>query len=286
MDAFVTGVANPKVVQVYYGGGVRKWFMAFNTLIQADSGPGSRWRILWAYSDDGKIWTVDPQVLFRSSSEAMSGCGGKGLMVTNLFIDNGNFYMAFTEIGKPYAYLVRSPINTVNRVPGYSTWNIASSPIQANGEWTWKPLTPGIQQDFTSPPLNAASILPSCESSPPFMVKQSYIGRFFQSSTPNSPSRYIAVTSDMVGGQTKLQVWSSASLNKPFQYESDVAISAQDIGQFGLEFAFTQYPDNLPSSPRLLAPQLDFWLVRNIGAGLSQVTVSRRTAKLTGGGIF
>jgi hypothetical protein len=61
------------------------------------------------------------------------------------------------------------------------------------------------------------------------------------------------------------------------------------VGGNGLEIAFTQYHDNLPTSPRLVANQLDVWIVQNltnpeVPADLTPgVSVSRFTARLRGG---
>lgn len=291
-DSYATGAANSKAVQVYYSGGVSRWFMAFNEQIHAEDNQGfnssDNWRILWARSEDGKSWTVDPAILFRSVSETNTGYCGLGLLVTDMFLDSGNFYMTFTDVGTSAVYLVRSPIATpYGTNPGYGTWSIAALPL-VNGQWTWKALTLGVQQNLAS--LQAANILPSRMSNPGFTVKQSDIGQVFTSAAPGSASRYIALTSNVQSGQPAvLQVWSTNSLNKPFQYESTVDISAVSVGGNGLEIAFTQYHDNLPASPRLVANQLDFWIVQNltnpeVPADVTpSVSVSRFTARLRGG---
>ena len=294
-DSYATGAANSKAVQVYYNGGVSRWFMAFNEQIHSEDNQGSNssdnssdnWRILWARSEDGKTWTVDPQILFRSVSETSTDYCGTGLLVTDMFLDNGHFYMTFTDVGTSAVYLVRSQIATpYGTNPGYGTWKIAVRPLK-NGQWDWKDLELGKQLNFVT--LQAANILPSRMTNPGFTVKQSDIGRVFTSATPNSASRYIALTSDVLSGQPVLQVWSTDSLNKPFQYESDVDLSAVSIGGNGLEIAFTQYSDNLPSTPRLIAGQLDFWIVQNLtnpdvpGDLTPRISVSRFTARLRGG---
>jgi hypothetical protein len=291
-DSYATGAANSKAVQVYYSGGVSRWFMAFNEQIHSEGDQGKNlddnWPILWARSEDGKNWTVDPAILFRSVSETSTGYCGTGLLVTDMFLDNGYFYMTFTDVGSSAVYLVRSPIATpYGTNPGYGTWSIASLPL-VNGQWTWKTLTLGVQQDLAS--LQAANILPSRMSNPGFTVKQSDINRVFTSATPGSASRYIALTSDVQSGQPEvLQVWSTDSLNTPFQYESTVDLSAVSMGGNGLEIAFTQYSDNLPTSPRLDANQLDFWIVQHLtnpsvpGDPTPSTSVSRFTARLRGG---
>lgn len=290
-DSYATGAANSKPVQVYYSGGVSRWFMAFNEQMHSEANQGfngsDNWRILWARSEDGKSWTVDPAILFRSTSETSTGYCGLGLLVTDMFLDTGKFYMTFTDVGTSAVYMVRSQIASYGTNPGYGTWSIAALPL-VNGKWTWKTLTLGVQQDLAS--LGAANILPTRMSNPGFTVKQSDIGRVFTSATPGSASRYIALTSDVQSGQPQvLQVWSTDSLDKPFQYESTVDLSAVSVGGNGLEVAFTQYHDNLPTSPRLVASQLDFWIVQHLtnpsvpGDLTPTVSVSRFTARLHGG---
>jgi hypothetical protein len=51
----------------------------------------------------------------------------------------------------------------------------------------------------------------------------------------------------------------------------------------GWDFGFTGYPDNVPASPRILAPAFDFWVVQTTAGPLGYVTLTRRRACLTGG---
>jgi hypothetical protein len=295
-DAYATGTANSKAVQVFYSDGTSRWFMAFNSQIHSEKNNGAnaddKWRILWAVSTDGVTWNVDPQILLRSVGESNAGYCGLGVLVSSLIIDNGYFYMTFTDVGSANVYLARSPINSNSTsLPGYvGTWSIAT-PATGNNQYGWQPLTLGAQQNFAA--LNAVSIMPTSQTMPGFMVKQSAIARVYTSSTSNSPSRYIGLTNDVVpGGGTVLQLWSTTSLTSPFMYQSNVDISGLRIGGNGLEFGFTQYADNLPSSPRIIGNGFDFWIVQNLvnpnpglsGDATSSVTVTRRTARLTGGG--
>lgn len=287
LDSWATGAANAKAVQVYYAGGVYRWFMAFNKQINVTGTASDKWRILWAWSDDGFNWTIDENILFRSVQETNLGFCGLGFLVTDLTLDTGHFYMTFTDVGSSNIYLVRSPIITPHgSVPGYGTWSVASQPLVA-GKWTWKPLSLGQQLDL--PLMGAANVFPNPSGDPVFKVRQSDIGRVFDSATPNSANRILGLAADRVGGQSVIQVFSTDSLDKPFTYESTVDLTPISIGANGLEFAFTQYRDNLPSSPRLIADQLDFWIIQNQvtpsapGDWTRGLTASRKTARITGG---
>jgi hypothetical protein len=288
LDSWATGTANAKAVQVFYSGGVYRWFMAFNKQINVTGTASDKWQILWAWSDDGFNWTVDEDILFRSISEASGGFCGLGFLVTDMTIDTGHFYMTFTDVGSNSVYLVRSHIDSYGSDPGYvDTWSVASFPL-VNGKWTWKPLTLG--QQLNLPAMGAANVFPNpFGGDPVFKVRQSDIGRVFTSATPNSANRIIGLAADVVSGQKVLQVFSTDTLDKPFVYESQVNLAPVTIGANGLEFAFTQYRDNLPSSPRLISSQLDFWIIQNQetpsapGDWTRRLTASRKTAKITGG---
>lgn len=203
-------------------------------------------------------------------------------------IDTGHFYMTFTDVGSNNVYLVRSRIITPHgSEPGYGTWSVASHPV-VNGKWTWKPLPLGQQLDL--PAIGAANVFVNpFGGDAVFKVRQSDVGRVFASATPNSPNRIIGLAADVMGGQPVLQLFSTDSLEKPFVYESTVDLTPITIGGNGLEFAFTQYHDNLPGSPRLVADQLDFWIIQNQqtpsapGDWTRRLTASRKTAKITGG---
>lgn len=263
-DSYTTGVANAKAVQVYYSGGVSRWFMAFNSQIHYDhpSSASDKWRILWAYSDDGQNWVVHPQILFRSSQEANPGFCGLGFLVSSLFIDTGHFYVTFTDVASSNVYMARSRIDFPDQLPGYSGgWSVASYPV-VNGQWSWQPVTLGAQLDL--PALGAANVLPNpFGGDNVFKVRQSAVGRIFTSASPGSDSRYIGLGSDVVGGSPVLQVFSTPSLDQPFQYESSVDLSSITIAGNGLEVGFTHHHDNLPSSPRLIGDQLDLWITQN-----------------------
>jgi hypothetical protein len=84
---------------------------------------------------------------------------------------------------------------------------------------------------------------------------------------------------------TVLQVWTANTLDDLFEYQSEINTSMLTKGARDWEFGLTQYQDNLDISPRLVANQVDFWVVQNRSAQgpASQVTVSRTTAKVTGG---
>jgi hypothetical protein len=305
-SAFATGAANAKAVQVFYYNGSSRWYMAFNEQIHDSSVADTQkqvytndnWRILWATSSDGMNWTVTPQILFRSTSEA-TACF-TGLLVTDMFLDNGYFYMTFTEVGTDRVYLARSPINAdPNAQIGYTSWSIATppSPSDPNHFYGWTPLTLGVQQNFAA--LNAASIFPTQNNCPHcgfgFGVKQAAIARVFSSTQPNASSVYVGATSDVQYGcnpssgpcPSVLEVWSAPAVTQQFSYSSVVDTSSLSNGGNGWEFGFTHYSDNLPSSPRIVASSFDFWVIQSLSNpdrslldNTPHTTLTRKTAQL------
>lgn len=304
-----TGAANPKVVQVKYADGAKRWFMAFNSQIHSEQNVGDsgndKWRVLWAYSADGFQWTVHPQVLFRSTSEAGGGCM-EGLIVTAAFTDDGHFYVLFHESGTDRVYMARSPVAPASTsVPGYDAaagWSVAGAADPSTGRYEWIPLTGGrlgAQLDWHR--LGARSIFPSRYSPHGFMgVKQSAIARVFASATPHSASKYVGLTVDKPGDldgiaqRDVFQVWATEDLNKSFTYQSDINIPASlKLGGYGFEFGFTHYVDNTADSPRVAASGFDLWFVEDLRAepntalppgvmNTAVVSVSRRKARLRG----
>ena len=291
-QTLATAASNPKPVQVYYGDGSNRWFMAFNENINAYS-PSSgwtsddNWRVLWAYSDDGFHWTIDTQILFRSASESRTDFCGAGLLLTDMLIDDAKFYVTFTEVGSDALYLARTQIDADSRsTPGYYPspgWSVATYPI-VGGELTWTPVALGTQLNLTA--LDAVSILPSRSWPLRYGVKQASIARVFE---PGGGAwRYYAATSDFdSSGQSIVQLWSSSSLTRRFMFESTIIdssnTSAISPAAFGWELGFTHYADNLPPTPRVLRSGLDFWVVQNLGAVFpaGATAVTRRTARLS-----
>lgn len=302
-DDFATGASNGKAQQVRYAGGQTRWFMAFNKMVKyvsttyAAPGPYNHSRyggtgadnlqVMWATSNDGANWTVHRQMLFHSTSQQQYPAFG--VMLNDMFIDGGYFYILFQDLLKPWHYMVRAPVNTVYATtgPGYvNDWRIACESDQANGEYTWKAFSPGDLLDFGA--LRAARVMPTRlgnDFSAP--VKQGTIARVFSSTTPGT-SYYFGVTSDVSG---PLQLWKTSSLSKPFQYESDVVIEdpAFKAGAFGWEMGFTHHADNTPASPRILSSGFDWWMTEDLRAQSPTrasidgwVVITRHTARLTG----
>jgi hypothetical protein len=292
-DAYSTGVSNSKVVQVG-----SRWFMAFNTQIRWQSSAAGghnssdKWRVAWAYSDDGKNWTPYQTFLFRSSKEGQTTSCGAGLVLTDLFVDGNYFYIVFFEAGTMDVRLARAAISTATR--GFSgSWQVAATPL-VGGAYQWKAVTLGEKTDFAG--LSAASILPTLRwgGTP----KQADINRVFHSATPGSPSTLVALTADAdpdpdpddgIPAPVYLQIWTTTSLNKPFTFQSEISQSQlsqyMPVGPWGLEFQMTQHPDNVPATPRLVASQLDLWWVENLSHvhPYGNATVSRKTVRLKGG---
>jgi hypothetical protein len=292
-DEYSSGAANAKVVQVKFADGTIRWFMAMNKMIHHMPTPTSqwstldKWQILWASSADGKTWTVHPQILFRSVSESFpgyDGCG-QGFLVTDMYVDDGYFYMLFNEATvSARSYLVRSRIDPINPKEnlGYTQWELAANPIRSDGTYTWKPLTLGVQQNFTA--MQAYEVMKSANGG--LWVKQSAIARVFSSSAQNSASRYVGVTLD--GFDAKLSLWSTTDLSKPFVYQSDVSSPAGFAsGLHGWEFGFTHYVDNTPQTPRIHKNAFDFWMIGRTTnpnvAGLDEpLVLNKFTAYITG----
>ena len=305
-DDFATGTANAKVVQYRYADGSTRWFMAFNAMIHyvsvtyglpkrndSDYGKSAadNWRVLWATSPDGITWTVDPQILFRSNTERDSHF--KGLLVTDMIVEGGYFYLLFQDLMKPYSYLARSPIRVPNSTshPGYDSagWSIACNPITVSGQYTWKAIPPtdsnpaapalGRQIDFAA--LNAAQIMPTRLFPTGETVKQASMARVFKTAASNSESRIFAVTSDF----SQVQLWSTTDLTRPFVYESDVTLDPSiTLGANGWEFGFTHYIDNMLPTPRLIGPSLQVWVAEQAWApnGTNFVLLTRRNAEISG----
>lgn len=294
-NSYHKGVANGKVVHVWYGGGDRRWFMAYNTTVKTNASGGSdRFRIAWAYSSDGKNWTSHQTFLLRSHREALSSCASRGVLVTDMFIDTGKFYIVFFEIGTNNVYMARSTIAPYGSNPGYGTWQV-SGPI-VNNKRTWINLPSGGGL-VNLAQLGAVSISSPVHGSPIVPLKQTDINRIYVPgrSGPGLVAgvdyQYVMITMDRretgppPAPGTVLQVWTADTLDDPFVYQSEIDTSMLTKGAHDWEFGLTQYADNLDTSPRLVADQLDFWVVQNLSSQgpNALVTVSRTTAKVTGG---
>lgn len=264
-----------------------KYFMAFNANIHPDpstniNGPDN-WRVMWAVSTDGASWNIFPGYLLRSFWE-QSDCGA-GFQVMDLVIDQGYFYLLVESpdsfVGNPQQpprpksnqlYLLRSPIGSGTY--GFTSWYLASTPLSGKGEYTWAPITLGAQLNFESagyPVMRSGQ----------WVNQQAAISRVFSTSAPNSPSRYIGISSTGQGPPF-LHTWSTTSLSKPFSNPTLVEslIPGFQQSEYGWFLAFTHYPDNLPASPRVLGTGLDLWMVAQEGD--NRVITHRVTATLSG----
>lgn len=274
--SLATSASNGKAVQVYYTGGSYRWFMAFNWQANFNKYGWTNednWRIVWAYSSDGIHWTVDPQLLFRSASEA--AYPGSGFLVTDLVLDNGYFYMTFTDV--PWTdkvYLVRSVINSdPSSTPGYSGgWSVAAYPIVGG--------------------LNAFSLLPSRNANtlPYYEVKQASLVRVFDAS--GNGSQYYALTAnkDLSTGTFKEELWSSSALTKPFSFERVQDMGGLVPGGSGWELGFTHYANNCVGcylGPVIRRTGFDLWAVQDLSSQNPQfpsgATVVRRSVQMPPG---
>jgi hypothetical protein len=286
-NEFATGTANSKAVQVKYPNGTSRWFMVFNKMIHPASityytdfaagtkkndtldvgGGADNWQVLWATSPDGVDWTVHQQVLFRSTKERSENW--TGLLLTDMFIDGGYFYVLFQDLVDPHLYLARSRIDLANpsSATGYvqntaEGWSVATTPL-VSGQYTWKRLPLGQQINFNdidntpASPVVAYRVMPAINSPWGGYVKQASVARIFTAAAANSPSRFFGVTND----GTIVQLWSTADLSTPFQFESNVNLAPTiEPGGNGWEFSFNHYPDNAPATPRIIGPALDLWV--------------------------
>ncbi|NOT30274.1 MAG: hypothetical protein HOP15_07490 [Planctomycetes bacterium] len=279
-DEWATGAANGKVVPYRYADGSTRWFMAFNSMIHNDGTASDIWRILWATSPNGGNWTIHPDILFRSIFETIHP--NHGFLVTDMFTDadvltgNDYFYVVFNDVGANYSYLVRSAVDPVNMstIPGYTTWEVAVGTMQ------WQPIAIGQLQD-----LRGAAHLFEIGTSE-FGVRQASITRVFDSATPGSTSRYIAIASWL---NTPPQLWSTPNLSTMFTFESNVVLDPSiQPGDWGWEFGFTHHADNTASNPRTIKTGFDLWVTEDettnppiLGTAGRARTVTRRTAVLT-----
>lgn len=276
------GASAPKVV---FHPGLGKYFMAFNANISQTNDQGQpfgtdNWRVVWAVSTDAANWTIYPGYLFRSVWEQYD-CSG-GFQVLDLLIDNGYFYLLVESPdsyvaglpARPTAnqlYLLRSPIGTGTY--GFTSWSLASTPLTV-GEYTWTPVTLGAQSNFET---SGYPIMRSGQ----WVNQQAAISRVFNSYAPNSPSRYIGISSTGQGPPF-LHTWSTTSLSKPFENATLVEnlIPGFVQSEYGWFLAFTHYPDNLPSSPRVVGTGFDLWMVAREGD--NRVITHKVTATLAG----
>jgi hypothetical protein len=301
---FTCATASAKAVQVFYSGGVSRWFMAFNCLITKypPLSSADMWRVCWAYSTNGQSWTVDSTMLFRSISEQFD-CGA-GLVLSEILLDTGAFYLLLTDWGGGSGpdvnygreYLVRATIDpSATSIPGYCVntqtcqqpgWSVACYPqigTYPNVDYSWTPVTLSSQLDLER--LNAVSILPSLQYPLPYTVKGATVARVFD--TTGDASRYYIVTHDGSGAADVVQLWGTDSLSHPFQFESNVDTTSLHPGQYDWEFGFTHYTNNFPSvipggSPRIRRLGPDLWydqaIVTNYWQDLN--VVSRRSVDI------
>jgi hypothetical protein len=278
-NSYATGAADPKVV---YANG--KWYMAFSEtinnpdLVHDSWTSGDLFLVLWGVSNDGLNWTIRRQ-LFRTTHES-TDCSG-GMLVTQLTVDNNNFYMLVDEIGHAGLLLFRAPINTA--LPdGFAQWQIATHDPNPNlYHWVNTPANGYID----SAALNAFSIMPG-----PVFVKQGAMARV-HSSSAGGASRIIGVTNrsnDLSTGW--LELWSAPDLDTPFTFQNIIDTTFyQPVGLNGWEPAFTVQPNQGPSTPLNIGNEFDFWLIgnfyqtgQNLDGHVRHLTAYRMTTTLSG----
>ncbi|HET8774839.1 MAG TPA: hypothetical protein VFP80_13640 [Thermoanaerobaculia bacterium] len=276
-----TGAADTKAV---YVASANKWYMGFCETVNNPSPEGGwtaadQFNVGWATSADGKNWTIK-RILFRTVRERTE-CNG-GLLLTQVFTDNNYFYMVVNELGAG-TILLRAAVNT-GTADGFNAWQIAArDPLNAN-RYRWVN-TPADGMLDTSPSgLNAFFIMPTVA-----YVKQTAIGRVFTSAAPFSTSLYIGVTvQDLGDGNPTMQLWTAPDLDTAFTPQSTIDTAwIAPVPIWNWELTFTNYPDNVPATPRMAGNEFDFWLVGNFGNAVEghtrEFTGYRVTATLSGG---
>ena len=178
--------------------------------------------------------------------------------------------------------------------PGYRTWQISGPIVGGKRTWINLPSGSGLVNLAT---LGAVSISSPHFGSPKVPLKQTDINRIYvpgrsgSGLVPGVDYLCAMITMDRretgapPASGTVLEVWTANTLDDPFVYQSEINTSMLTKGANDWEFGLTQYQDNLDRSPRLVANQLDFWVVQNLSAQgpAAQITVTRTTAKVTGG---
>lgn len=293
-DALPTAVSAPRVV---WHPGRQQYLVAFNVNINhpnyAEPGPpypwsgSDNWRVVWAVSSNGSDWDIYPGFVLRNVYEA-SDCGA-GFQVLDLIVDGNYIYLLVQSPdslvqGQPprqtadHLYLLRSLVSTSNTY-GFTTWELASNPLTATGEYTWTSIPTGDQVNLET---NGYPIMNSGQH----VNQQAAIAPVFASAAANTASRYIGVSSNGQPGQT-LYCWSTSSLTKPFIHRTTV-INAIGLpaGEYGWYLSFTHYPDNITATPRIIGPAFDLWLTgsdpTHCGTGGCRNITYRVTSKVGG----
>jgi hypothetical protein len=268
-----TGTANSKAAQVRYADGTTRWFMAYNSQVHNEvAGDVLRgfngadlWRVQWAYSNDGKTWTPETRPLFLDSQEANGWCWN-GLLMTDMFVDGGYFYVVANRVLSDLVFLFRSRIDQT-RPQGYEAagWQVRGQ-LKADGTHEWRSVPTGQQADIGS---LGVSVVPSLYN-PNYggAIKQTTIARVFRSSQQNqtaaqNPSKFVAVTLDHKGGENfhRVQLWLADDLSKPFVFQGPILNAPR--GGYGFEFDFVHHPDNTQATPRLFDNDLEIWFVQS-----------------------
>ena len=294
--SLATGAADSKAV--YFNG---HWYMAFSetvnnpaTNMQYPVGlppnhygwtPSDLFFPDWAISSDGQTWTVREQ-LFHSSVER-NNCNG-GFLVTELMVDNGYFYMLVDEIWGKGLILFRAPVD-VNNPNGFDSngWQLQT---QSSQGITWTNVAVGSTIDTSNVSgtggVQAVSIAPGSGE----FVQQGSLQRVYNSAAANSPSQIVLIATASSGTTTVLYVYTAPDFNSPFTMQNVVDTAfIKPAGGNGYEFGFTEYPDQSPSTPRIIGTEFDFWLIGDFSSGpgtdpndLLGLTAYRTTATLSG----
>jgi hypothetical protein len=289
-NSFATGAADAKVV--YVGS---TWYMAFSETINNPMLMNGSYvwtstdlfLVGWATSTDGRNWTFRHQ-LFQTSME-QSMCNA-ALLVTQLIVDNGFFYMLADEVGGKGLILFRAPIDTGN-ADGFDSnaWQLETQEGTSPITWTNVPTGSMIN---TSDVLGNNSKVQAVSIAPvPAVVQQGALQRVFNNTAANSTSQIVLVaTEDLSLTNSIMNVWTAPDFGQAFTLQSTIDTSfINPKGAFGWEFGFTYFPNQTSTTPLIVANEFDFWLIGDTSGGVSEPTGAqsltgyRSTATVSGG---
>jgi hypothetical protein len=275
-----TGSNNPKGVKVG-----STWYIALNTTInnpQSNGSGGWHWtagdtfRVAWmTVAADGKTILGAKELFYGNSEDYV--CGG-GLLLTDLFVDNGYFYMLAQVLYEPYLVMLRAPVTPAPTAPQH--WQLLT-----NSGWATAPSNGVID----AAALNAKRLLDGGLAGG--HVRQAGIARVYTSSAAGSASRIIALTNRTNTNPQAVELWMSTDLTNPsFVYQSDVRTGQlAGAAEQGWEFEFTSWPDNTSTTPRNPGSLFDLWLTGAFGwnpavpqGQVRRNVVYRTTATLSG----
>lgn len=285
------GTANPNAI--FFGG---RWYMAFteeynnpkpvSTIRRNFNGwtAGETWRTRWATSTDGQHWTIEPRYLFRYSDAVEDAEPYRGLFVTQLFIDNGYFYMLLNA-EEDWMMLLRAPL-VPNSASGYGPWQIATG---GNAQYVWTPLPSDGTLDITDTlhtgTLNAAPVMPGV------LGRRAAIGRIAVS--PKWPGKFMYVGLSVSCGSKcnqnpqpqEMVLWTAPDLNTAFTQQQQGITFLGELGPHpnGLELQLANNDSDASRTESMYGNEFDVWMNGRAGTDtIHWFNEYRVTATLSG----